>query len=119
MPTHNADQTDLIGSSQESYYNCERLFDPVQKTSSNYICVDDYEVFQVRIMQTDTNYKGTFGAVLYLDGHRIPGKKVFRKVTVFPGFKRGRDKVNVFRFKVPKPQPGSTLMYPSPFTNAY
>ena len=60
----------------------------------------------------------TFGAILYLDGHRIPGKKAFKNKTVFEGFKKAGGKFQEFKFKVPKPQPGS-IQYPSPFTNAY
>ena len=56
--------------------------------------------------------------MLYLDGYRIPGEKMFRRVTNFPGYKRGIKKFHEFRFTVPKPTPGSSLLYPSPFTNA-
>ena len=60
----------------------------------------------------------TYGAILYLDGQRIPGKKTFRKETVFEGYKKGTGIYQDFTFIVPKPQPGS-IQYPSPFTNAY
>ena len=88
------------------------------KIHKSYICVDNHETFQVKIIHMNQSESVTFGAVLYLDGHRIPGKKAFKNKTVFEGFKKAGGKFQEFKFKVPKPQPGS-IQYPSPFTNAY
>ena len=118
MPRDGVDSA-KIGSSEESLINCERLFDSVPKIHKNYICVDNHETFQVKLYNANQSDTETYGAVLYLDGHRIPGKKTFTKKTCFPGFKKGSGKYQEFRFKVPKPSPGSSLLYPSPFTNAY
>ena len=117
LPGPNEDGTERTVN--ENLYNSERLYDEMTKENKNYICVDSHDTFEVKLIAAEPNDTQTYGAVLYLDGHRIPGKKTFRRVDKFPGFKKGKGKFQEFRFKVPKPSPGSTLLYPSPYTNAY
>ena len=39
-----------------------------------------------------------YGAVLYLDGQRVPGKKTFTGRTIFQGFKMGQGRFLRFDF---------------------
>ena len=47
------------------------------------------------------NDADTYGAVLFLDGQRVHGKKTFRRVTNFPGYKKGGGNYEEFVFSVP------------------
>ena len=44
---------DRIGSSEESVYNFDRLFDPINKKTLCFICVDHDEEFTVRLVSTN------------------------------------------------------------------
>lgn len=109
---------DRIGSSEESVYNFDRLFDPINKKTLCFICVDHDEEFTVRLVSTNPSEPDTFGVVLYLDGRRMPGRRTFKKVTLFPGLKKNKGKITQFSFVVPKPSKGTSVSYPQPITNA-
>ena len=55
----------------------------------------------MKIISTNMNDAETYGAVLFLDGQRIHGKKTFRRVTTFPGYKKGGGCYSEFLFTVP------------------
>ena len=108
-----------IEKSQQSYH-IERLHDPMEKTTEKYFCVENNDIFQVKLSAVDQDSANTYGAVLYLDGHRIPGKKIITQEHSFKGFKLFQlgSQFKEFHFKVPRPQYGSPLLYRSPYTNA-
>lgn len=70
-------------------YGCVSLKAVGAKLSTNTICVDGDEAFHLEISRVDKNDDTTYGAVLYLDGQRVHGKKTFRKRTMYPCFKLG------------------------------
>lgn len=55
----------------------------------------------VRVMTCDREDKKTYGAVLYLDGQRIFGKKTFTGSSCFPGYKKGDGLYDEFTFTLP------------------
>ena len=71
------------------------------REARNYICVEQQESFQVKVISTNMNDTDTYGAVLFLDGQRVHGKKTFRRVTNFPGYKKGGGNYEEFVFSVP------------------
>ena len=71
------------------------------REAKNYICVEKNEAFQVKVISTNMNDTDTYGAVLFLDGQRVHGKKTFRRVTNFPGYKKGGGNYEEFIFSVP------------------
>ena len=85
-------ERDKIGPTEESIYNCVKLWDPELKRQASYICVDNAEKFFVRLISMDQGEQETHGVVLYLDGRRITGRKTFKRVSVFPGLKKNKGK---------------------------
>lgn len=55
----------------------------------------------MKIIAMDMKDENTYGAVLFLDGQKIHGKKTFRRVTSFPGYKKGAGLYSEFLFDVP------------------
>eukprot|EP00347_Sterkiella_histriomuscorum_P023151 403335754 len=68
----------------------------------NYICVDKDEAFKINVSAIDQNDRNTYGAVLYLDGQRVHGKKTFVSKTMFHGFKLGGGQFRQFIFSTPQ-----------------
>ena len=66
-------------------YGCVNLRQ--NKQVNNYICVENGESFYVGISCVNKQDPTTYGAVLYLNGMRVPGKKTFKGRTTFQGFK--------------------------------
>ncbi|CDW84961.1 UNKNOWN [Stylonychia lemnae] len=68
----------------------------------HYICVDKDESFKIQVGAIDQSDKHTYGAVLFLDGQRVHGKKTFVSKTTFHGFKLGNGQFREFIFSTPK-----------------
>jgi hypothetical protein len=51
--------------------------------SAEYICVENGESFMVSVHCQNKTDVTTYGAVLYLDGKKVPGKKTFQRRTLF------------------------------------
>lgn len=77
-------------------YRAVRLADGNQT-----ICVDSNEAFRIGINATDRRDQETYGAVLFLDGQRVHGKKTFHGKTMFYGFKKGGGMYTEFLFNAP------------------
>ena len=77
------------GKPEEKVYGCMRLKSNFKREAMNYICVDKNSPFSIRIRTDDRDNKEKYGAVLFLDGQRIHGKKTFACSSNFLGYKRG------------------------------
>lgn len=64
----------------------------------NYICVESNDPFTIGVGCKNGQDTNTYGAVLYLDGVRVKGKKTFCKRTMFLGFKEGDGHYRKFIF---------------------
>ena len=73
-----------------------------KQREQNYICVEKDEAFQLSIKNVDPHDTNTYGAVLFLDGQRVHGKKTFISKTHFYGFKSGNGQYKEFIFGQPK-----------------
>jgi len=62
---------------------------PNKTETAKYISVEDGESFMVSIEARNRNDNTTYGAVLYIDGKRVFGKKTFKFRCMFNGFKLG------------------------------
>lgn len=69
--------------------------------SKKYICVEKDEAFHIQVKVENPHDRDTYGAVLWLDGQKVHGKKTFNTKTTFPGFKLGAGKYLEFKFAVP------------------
>lgn len=58
------------------------------------------EPFQIGINVHNKQDSNTYGAVLYLDGIRVKGKKTFSKRSMFLGFKEGGGNYRSFVFNL-------------------
>lgn len=67
----------------------------------HYICVEKDQPFQISISCEGSTDQKTYGAVLWLDGQKVAGKKTFRQKTMFQGFKLGGGIYKQFIFDVP------------------
>ena len=82
-------------------YGCTFLRGPTSNESKLYICVEDAEEFQVGVTVDDRSDRTTYGAVLYLDGQKVHGKKTFAGRSMFLGFKLGGGNYQSFTFSPP------------------
>ena len=100
--THHYSQIDIINTSanHKKYGSC-RLGKEGSRPQ-NYICVEKDDAFQIFINTIDQRDKKTYGAVLFLDGQRVHGKKTFSCKTVFHGFKMGGGQFKEFIFSSPR-----------------
>jgi hypothetical protein len=80
-------------------YGCATLQLPAQTKTAKYVCVEDGESFMVSIETSNRYDDTTYGAVLYVDGKKVFGKKTFRNRALFQGFKLGRGSYKSFNFK--------------------
>ena len=77
------------GKKIDKTYGGLKLKSPFRHEAEHYICVEKDAAFTVRIKVPDRNDENTYGAVLFLDGQRIAGKKTFRGVSNYLGYKLG------------------------------
>ena len=92
------------GKKVEKTYGCLKLKSPFKFEAQHYICVEQDAAFQIRIKTPNRDDEKTYGAVLYLDGQRIHGKKTFRGSTNFLGYKLGGGAYTEFVFSIPQMQ---------------
>ena len=82
-------------------YHCVKLHSrDDDREIKNYICVKDKDSFKLRIVGTDSNDSTIYGVVLYFNGERITGKKTFKRVTSFAGYKKPDRNLAEFTFDI-------------------
>ena len=70
-------------------YNSLCLSNDINESGSHYICVEKNDAFKIQVQATGKKWIPTHGAVLYLNGEVVQGKKTFGKQCWFSGFKKG------------------------------
>ena len=80
----------------EKLYGSALLKTPFSDKTSTYICVEKNDSFTVKVASEERKDDKTYGAILYLDGQRIHGKKTFKGVSSFLGYKLGEGNYREF-----------------------
>ena len=81
------------GPNDGSMFHSVKLWDSELKRNVDYICVDNNEEFFIRMVFNgkDEEHSGLHGMTLYLDGHRVPARKIiFKRALIFPGLGKNR-----------------------------